>query len=374
MKRAALIVLLMVPTLARGQDAIVTAFHAGLRAGYLENYHNTEAICPTCGTYSNGKGSGYEVQLFGEVPFNFFRRLNLAFGLGVLDRGGNFGDAVGNIPNVLDPVTNTYLPLVTQGSYSASLPSIDIMGGVRIQPLARFAGYFGLQFHGDLPLGTSSTFVQTARIVSPSGVVFPESHTTVRTDSSGTIQGIQAAFGVSGTIGYELPISALFTASPELSYYLPLLNVESSYRWKVPSVVAGIAIRWNRPSEFVPPAPAARPAPPPVVSREDANALAPKLAATSLATQPFHIIETTVTETFPILPYIFFDSASATLPGRFAQLTPEAASRFKESELPHRSLESYYQILNVIGSRLASNPTATLTINGTTDGKEVASD
>ena len=120
--------------------------------------------------------------------------------------------------------------------------------------------------------------------------------------------------------------------------------------------------------ELIPPP--EKPAKPPIVQREDPNALAPKISVAWLASEPFHIIETTVTETFPILPYIFFDSASAIISDRFAQITSAQAAQFKESDLPHRSLESYYQILNVVGSRMQANPEATLTINGTTDGQE----
>src|SRR6266404_4210937 len=134
------------------QDGIVTPFHAGIRVGYLQNFHRTDAICPTCGTYANGTGNGYEVQLFGEVPFNFFRRMNLAFGVGLVDRGGNFGDAVGNIPNILDPNTKQYVPLQTEGAYNASLKYFDFIGGLRVQPLAKFAGYIGASLHADLPL------------------------------------------------------------------------------------------------------------------------------------------------------------------------------------------------------------------------------
>ncbi|MDP4199775.1 MAG: OmpA family protein [Bacteroidota bacterium] len=351
------------------QDMTISPFHLGFRASYLENFHNTDAICPTCGQYSNGRGSGYAAQLFGEVPFNSFRRLDLTFGLGMADRGGSFGEALSSNLQVLDPNTNNYVPFVRQSSYSASLTYFDISGGLRLRPLARFAGYIGAGFNAGLPMGRSTTYVQTEKILSPSGVLYPETGTTTRTDSSGVIPGIQTSFGLTGTIGYEVPLSTMITAAPELSYFYPLNNVESGFRWHVVSLHASIALRWNKPPHFDAPPPP-KPPPPIVQQREDPRTMAPKLAAVSLSGEPFHIIETTVTETFPILPYIFFDSASATLSDRFAQLTPFEIAQFRENELPHKSLESYYQILNVIGGRMRANPDATLTINGTTDGRE----
>ena len=78
-------------------DPISSPFHAGLRLDYLRNYQQTSSLivadCPQCGTFSNGYGNGFEVQLFGEVPFNFYRRLNLTFGAGFAERGGTFGQS-----------------------------------------------------------------------------------------------------------------------------------------------------------------------------------------------------------------------------------------------------------------------------------------
>ena len=103
---------------------------------------------------------------------------------------------------------------------------------------------------------------------------------------------MNALFGITGIIGYELPFGPILTASPELSYYYPLNNVETGRMWHVSSVSVGVAIRWNRSSDAVleepilPPPPPQRP---PVVQREDPNALAPKLTLASLSNEPFHI-------------------------------------------------------------------------------------
>ncbi len=359
-------------------DPVLSPFHAGVRLGYLENFHQTSSEivqgCPVCGTFSNGTGSGFQIDLFGESPFNFYRRLDLTFGVGFAERGGDFGQAVTNELPIIYP-NNTYGPLTRENSFSANLPYVDFSAGLRLTPVKHFSGYVSAALDADIPLGHAANYEQTESILAPQGVVYPQTNTNTLVDGSGSLEGLNTLFGITGIIGYELPFGPILTASPELSYYYPLNAVESSRPWRVSSVSVGVAVRWNQPGNVVEPPPPApeKPGPPPIVQREDPNALAPKISVSSLATEPFHIIETTVTETFPILPYIFFDSASAQLPDRFAQLSRTAASQFRESELPHRSLESYYQILNVVGSRMQANPIATVTINGTTDGKEIAS-
>lgn len=362
---------------AQASDPLTSTFHAGVRAGYLENFHQTNseivAGCPQCGTFSNGTGAGYQIDFFGEVPFNFYRRLDLTFGLGFAERGGAFGQSVTNELTILNPNSNVYVPLTRQNSFSANLPYIDFSGGLRLTPIKHFAAYCLAEFNAGVPLGHLATYKQTESILSPQGVVYPQNNSTTLTDGAGPIQGVNTMLGVTGTVGYELPFGPILTASPELSYYYPLNAVESGRSWRVSSVSVGVAVRWNRPPNGAteePLLPPEKPAPPPVVQHENPNAFAPKVTVEPMASEPFHIIETTVTETFPILPYIFFDSASAVLPDRYAQIAPDAAMQFRESELPHRSLESYYQILNVVGSRMQANPGAKLTINGTTDGRE----
>ncbi|MFI5201631.1 MAG: OmpA family protein, partial [Candidatus Kapaibacterium sp.] len=309
-------------------------------------------------------------ELFGEVPFNFLRRLDLDFSAGFVERGGAFGQAITDELPILDPNTNTYVHLTRQHTFTASLKYIDVSGGARFTPFPKYAGYIAARIDAGIPAGRSTTFTQTESILSPQGVVYPQTNSTSLTDGQGTISGVNTLFGLTGTLGYEFPIGPAFTAAPELSYYLPLNSVSTTYPWHVASFSAGVALRWNEPPKSAPlPAPPPPP-PPPIVKREDPNALAPKISAVSLASEPLHIIETTVTETFPILPYIFFDSAIATIPDRFARLSSNEAAHFSESNLPHRSLESYYQLLNVIGSRMRANPSAILSINGTTDGRE----
>ena len=83
------------------------------------------------------------------------------------------------------------------------------------------------------------------------------------------------------------------------------------------------------------------------------------------------VYETTVTETFPILPYIFFDSASTTISPRYHVIAPSEQKTFAEGALPHNSLGAYYHILNIIGKRMSEKLEGSITLNGTTDGREV---
>lgn len=86
------------------------------------------------------------------------------------------------------------------------------------------------------------------------------------------------------------------------------------------------------------------------------------------------IEETPWTESVPLIPYLFFDSASAQLPPRYHLFRDRASvTGFSvDSLLSVSPLDIHWQMLNVLGRRMMENPEATLTVVGNVSGDEVA--
>ncbi len=75
------------------------------------------------------------------------------------------------------------------------------------------------------------------------------------------------------------------------------------------------------------------------------------------------------TDFHPLLPYIFFDSASSTLSTRYRLLTPQDAKQY----VPKVSLDqmdTYYSLLNIIGLGLRNNPSSRIRIKGCVSNQE----
>ncbi len=362
---------------AQGLQAIaeqtqpVTVFRFGVFADAAKNFHQSQAhvfCCEDgCGVFGNGTGSGFHIGILAERPL--VRMLDITASVGYAERGGDFGVArVGNMP-VLDVASGKYVTLQRQHSYTATLPEVVAMAGVRFTPLQKIPIYIVAGLTYTMPLSSSSNYKQTEEILSPSGVVYPETHTTEKTIGSGEIQLLNSTFGALGSIGYPLPLSHDITFAPEVRYSYPFTKVRSDFNWKIASLEGGVAIRYNiyksEPAPPPPPPPPPPPAPTPKPKPE------PPIVEVALASpQQVQVVETIVTETFPLLPYIFFDSANSALQPRYEQIASSDRARFRDRELPHNSLEAYYQILDVLGDRLTSDPSKTIVITGTTDGKE----
>ncbi|HET9135682.1 MAG TPA: OmpA family protein [Candidatus Kapabacteria bacterium] len=349
------------------------AFRFGLYGDAAKNYHNSQAhvfCCEDgCGVFGNGTGSGMNIGIIFEKPL--VKMIDLALTFGYADRSGDFGVArVGNMP-VLDEASGKYVTLQRQHSFTASLPELIGGLGVRFTPIAKFPIYLNAGLTYSLPLSSSSNYEQTEEILAPSGVVYPETHTNFKIVGSGVLLNVKSSFGARGAIGYPLPLGRDITAAPEASYNFPLTKTRDDYQWKIASLEYGVAIRYNIYKALPPPPPPPpEPPPPPPPAPKPEPPVADVMTASP---QQIQIVETIVTETFPILPYIFFDSASSSLSNRYQKIAATDHDSFRNRELPHSSLEAYYQILNIVGDRLSNDPAQTIAITGTTDGDEAGS-
>ena len=95
-----------------------------------------------------------------------------------------------------------------------------------------------------------------------------------------------------------------------------------------------------------------------------------------------------VSETLPLRNYVFFDAGSSDIPNRYIALSRDQANSFRESQLQNiqtqsmsgrsaRQLNVYYNILNITGDRLRSNPGTTISLSGASmagpeEGKQFA--
>lgn len=85
------------------------------------------------------------------------------------------------------------------------------------------------------------------------------------------------------------------------------------------------------------------------------------------------IEEVLVREIYPLLTYVFFDSASAEIPKRYKLFTsPSQTQGFSDTTIPGGTLQKYYHMLNIIGYRMKTFPGTKITLGGY-DSEEPAS-
>lgn len=358
----------------QGEVKYITDYRAGLYAAYLLNSHTTNATVFSgggeCGAFGNGTGKGFAITAFGELPLfslwedELTKMFDLVLGLGFSNRSGAFSQAYTAGLPILDPNTNKYTTLKQTHSYSASVSYLDLSLGIKFTPFPiipvfmRVMGSYGLKF------GSGVQYEQIAEITQPSGVVYPETGRADKTVGSGEVLNSQNVLGMLAALGYSYSLDSNITIAPEIGYYKMFSSVTSDFDWKITSLQLGVSGIYSFVTKVIPPLPPPVPIPPPPVAKKPV----PKPVLAILNSPKVEVKETVVTETFPVLNYIFFANESNEIPKKYIA----QRSAYNPDSLPKRSLETYYQALNILGSRLANSKTK-ITISGTSDGKELAS-
>jgi outer membrane protein OmpA-like peptidoglycan-associated protein len=336
-------------------------FYLGAAGGYTRNWHNAEMSLisaePECGTYSYGTGSGMYLGIVGETPL-FYPWLRGTARFTWTQLGGSLQTHCSLI-EVVDPRSGEPVPLVREYRRSATLNYAMLELGAKGYPL-EFPLFASIGFGFGLPVATSND--EHERIISPGGVRYADG-TIKRKNFDGDIENSGMRAALLAGIGYDYALRDDVELSPEILYSLPLTDVSSSDAWSVNAMRFGVSLKWR--FDIKPEVPPPPPPPPPAPE-------APRKPVASIVTTTdaeVSITETYVTETFPLLPYIFFEQGKADMISRYSKLREEYAQSFTETELPRRTLPIYYRILDIVGYRMRRNTEANISLIGSTDDK-----
>lgn len=260
---------------------------------------------------------------------------------------------------------DAYETLQRSFSYYAVPDFITADLGVRFQPFSSLPFY--LRLSGDATFSPSVQIpVQETELILTRNALFPENNAQSRTNTREAAQISRWNFGITGAFGVEIPLFERLLIGAETSYRYGLTTVRSDIDWRTNSLQGSLTLRWRFIREEVLPRQKEEI---PAQKLPQPQTLSKPLQISSFQGTPLEIQETIVTQTFPLLPYIFFDSSSTVVRNRYnPRIGPTA--QFDEQALPKETLSIYYHILHIVGKRMRQNPASTITITGTTDGKE----
>lgn len=346
----------------------------GMRGGYLrvENSSTIPVIFsttdPDCGAFSNGVSPGIFAGLTGDYAV-LGDVLEIGAGLTFQQRPARLTVSTQAGFEVLDPISQKYVPMVRENVFESTLGYVAFEFNIRSRPLADLPIFIRATFDAGNPL-VNSTYDQTEEIVSPDAVLFPDGR-KIRTTGQGDFPGLGTSLGVGGGIGFVYDLTKSVEIAPEVSYRYGINSVTSATTWNQSWIGIGIGLRYRMREAETPPPPPPPPAPEPepIVERIPEPEPAPAVIA-SLSTAPLEIRETVVTQTFPLLPYIFFDSAAVELADKYT--FTDATASFDEKGLQKETLPIYYRMLDIVGARMRSMAGAKLIVTGTTDAGEGA--
>jgi outer membrane protein OmpA-like peptidoglycan-associated protein len=168
--------------------------------------------------------------------------------------------------------------------------------------------------------------------------------------------------------GYDIPLSSdsnktQFVLSPFVSFQ-PYFgqNPRSTETWNITTVRAGVALKFGQGKNI-----------------QEATDMAKDHEVQFSVNSPSNVPgERRMTEIFPLRNYVFFNEGSTEIPNRYVLLTKNQVKDFKEDQLEvfapknlsdrsKRQMTVYYNVLNILGDRMQKNPSATITLVGSSE-------
>lgn len=366
-----LLSILFLNTQAQDTSYSRPSWYIGLAGGANFNFYegstqelNADFTAPTA--FHKGKGVGLYI-----APLVEFRNPNNRFGF-ILQAG--YDNRKGKFDQVISPCNcpanlNTNLTYVT---FEPSLRFAPFKSNFYLYGGPRFAFVFDQSF----------TFEQG---INPE---FPEqvANAPVKGDFSKTNE---ALISVQIGAGYDIHLSPVnkktqFVLSPFVSFH-PYIwqDPRSVETWNITTIRVGAAIKLGSSKKNKNAADKGADKEP-----EEKQAVAANSTNFQINSPKNIPVERQVRETFPIRNYVFFDLGSTLIPERYVLLTKDSVRSFKEDQVElytpknlsgraERQLVVYYNILNILGDRMIKNPSATITLvgsseEGAADGKIMA--
>lgn len=354
----------------------------GAFAGIGINLHSADfqgfsGVPSCCPGYETGSGIGLNLGLFYNIPVA--DQLDLSLRAKFLQLGGTLSRTENELVSTSDGGS-------TLGEFEHSFTSS--INSFALEPLLEFKLSNQFRLRGGFRVGylmSADLDEHQEELVSPSDGVFVdengENPTRIRNQYSGEIpdaSSIEAAF-LAG-ISYDVPLNESHTLFlvPQLDISLGLTSFVPDFGWTSNSFVGGVGVRYAPrkvmpPKEILPPPPPPPPPPlpppppPPSIPVLDASieAVSVNENGKEADVSSIKVEEFLLNRTHPLLNYVFFDENSAEIPRRYKRITEKEKEDFSFKQFYDlKTMDVYYQVLNIIGKRMQFYPQSQITLVG----------
>lgn len=331
----------------------------------------------SCGNYEKGSGSG----IFLGINYGImFYNNNIIADLRIFnEKRPSTLEEKSNCYEVLSPVTNEYEISTRKHTYTVNFSYLALDLGIKLRLFNIAADLSKIDFLKKIPIYSrfgfesgqamfDKTYTNTQEFLTPAEIYFPNGE-RINTVEEGEYDETISSEAINISLGADFSLAKNIWLSPELTYRYELSPSIDMYNWKTDILRAGISlsIDFNVPDE--------------VKQSENielkeevkeeivAEVKKEEIKRNNIDKFIFNEIdftETIVTQTFPILPYIFFDSTSSEI----RSVYKFTKSEFNEDNLDNNTIGIYYNIINIIANRMKDNPDSKIKLIGSSDGIE----
>ncbi len=331
------------------------------------DFHGLPGVPSCCPVYESGSGTGFTAGALFEMPLGDLWSVSMRANYVAHD-----ATLTSTENSMVEDASGAMLPAIIEHRIDAGI------GTLALQPMIGYRITGGLTVHagGRIGILVRKSYEQRESLLEPVGTGTFENGLRTRNVLSGTVPDaspVQA--GLVGGLSYALPLNTAgsLLLVPEVFYHLGVTGLVADRTWRANALTTGLSLQYalGAPSPAPePPRPVTPPAPPPPPPPEPVLAARLEVRAVNPDGSEEPVVrirmEEFVTRNLrPLLPYVFFDEQDARIPARYAALESAGTAAFAPDALHMLStLDTYRQLLNIIGWRMRQAPKATLTLTG----------
>ena len=335
---------------------------------YLNHTTNIPIIwgADYCGQFESG--TNYSYQLGFDFSYNIYKSIIWAdLRLSYANIPAYF-ERISSDFKVFNPQKMNYEPLYLKQEFNASTGYLFLEPGILVQPFSAIPIKARIALGAGNPI-LSNSYETTEEIVSPKTYTYEDQSQKMTTQTGKLTNATTSLNGIISVI-FEKELKNDLFVNAEVFYSHPINSNLNDYDWKINKIGMNIGLSYafdlkeepkpeRKNIDTIPKEE--------VIEKVDE----PQIVKTDfkIESKPINLRETIVTQTYPILPYIFFDSTSSVLREKYQLMD---IKNFDEGKIQKESLEIYYSLLNIIGQRLSKN-NSKIEIVGMTDGTELPS-
>jgi outer membrane protein OmpA-like peptidoglycan-associated protein len=333
----------------------------GIYGSFNLNQHNADfrtlpGVITCCPKFIDGSGTGFGLGLLFEYPIA--DNVLLAFRAGYLTRGGKFQTDEIDTVNVAGQAVNG----IFRHTIQASLANISI------EPMLQYRFWDKFLVHGGFQLGLGNlqkSYSHSEEIIEPAVGTF-ENNQRTRLVASGDIQNL-SSFKLSLLVGlsYEMYLNEKksWILAPEIFYTYGLLSEIKDSTWKINMLRFGLSLKYSPQPEKQFVEKKIEEKPPALMA--DVSASGVDNDGKEMPVVQVRVEEFLSTRMNPLLTYVFFDENSSTIPDRYKRVTKEQADKSTIEQFHNfNALETYYNLLNIVGKRMQMYPDAKIVLDG----------
>jgi outer membrane protein OmpA-like peptidoglycan-associated protein len=308
-----------------------------------------------CGVFTDGSGL--------KPSFHFLYETKPAgWGLWLSPRlvfnnlGGDLTTAATDSGRIRNPIDSSLISSQREHRIDAAIPVI----GLELFAKYKFDKTFFAFGGPTVSFLLSPSGEQQEVITQPSTGFFDETGTSTRVTRANAIEdasAIHAAIGIG--IGADIPVAFRWTVTPEISAHIPLTKIVANDNWRVTQYRFGLTVKLDNSPK---PIPSLQPIGNQIAGSIELLGLERNADGTvrEVETPTIRVEEFVSREALPVLNSVFFETNSATIPSRYSRTSTLDSNVFRGRD----ALAAHHRLLEIVGSRMRSNPQATLTLNG----------